>query len=344
MKANLKYCHKEVTRHGETVYYFRKGHRPRIRLPDNPKSAAFILAYNAALNEGTSVYIPKNVQPNQTLGWLVTEWTRSSTWKAYKPHTRSDRQGILRPLVEEAGGVNYKSILAKDIRAGVARRMDAPHGAKRFLDTVRALFTWAITNGHASEDPTLGIKVKLPKSDGHKIWEDEQIAAYEARWPVGTRQRLALDVYRYTAMRKADALVFGPRHVKDGKMTVKTSKTGAVIHLNLDPLLLASIAATPHGETFICREDLKPYTYDSGGVAFLKWCRDAGVKGYGAHGLRKTSATNMAEAGLSEYTIMAVHGWGSAATAAIYTRKANRRKLGLEGSAKMHKFPHPPAP
>ena len=48
-------------------------------------------------------------------------------------------------------------------------------------------------------DPTAGVTdLPLPKNDGHLPWSDDDLAAYEARWPIGTRQRVWFDVLAYT--------------------------------------------------------------------------------------------------------------------------------------------------
>ena len=45
-----------------------------------------------------------------------------------------------------------------------------------------------------------------PKTEGFQVWSDEDIAAYEACWPIGTRQRVWLDVLVYTGLRRGDAV------------------------------------------------------------------------------------------------------------------------------------------
>ena len=47
------------------------------------------------------------------------------------------------------------------------------------------------------------------------------------RWPIGTRQRVWLDVLIYTGLRRGDAVRFGRQHVRDGIATIKTEKTRA---------------------------------------------------------------------------------------------------------------------
>jgi hypothetical protein len=43
------FLHREINRHGPPIWYFRRGHGRRIRLPSQYGSADFLAAYDAAL-------------------------------------------------------------------------------------------------------------------------------------------------------------------------------------------------------------------------------------------------------------------------------------------------------
>ena len=87
-------------------------------------------------------------------------------------------------------------------------------------------------------DPTSGIKDPIrPKSDGFPRWSEEDVAAYEARWPIGTRERVSLDVILYTGLRRGDSVRFGRQHVRDGIGRIKTEKTGTEVTLPILPIL-----------------------------------------------------------------------------------------------------------
>jgi len=68
---------------------------------------------------------------------------------------------------------------------------------------------------------------------------------------------------------------------------------------------------------------------------FKSWCRQAGLPHCTAHGLRKAGATRAANNHATEYQLMAMYGWDSPKQAALYTRKANRKRLAAEA---MHKL------
>ena len=87
----------------------------------------------------------------------------------------------------------------------------------------------------------------------------EDIAAYEAHWPVGTRQRVWLDVLIYTGLRRGDAVRLGRRHIRKGVCTIKTEKTDTVVTLPILAALLKTLDAGPCGDlTFIAGEVGRP--------------------------------------------------------------------------------------
>jgi len=65
---------------------------------------------------------------------------------------------------------------------------------------MRALFQWAVRVKLAISDPTRELKVILPTTDGHHVWTEDECAAFEARWPRGTRERVAFDILLYTGL------------------------------------------------------------------------------------------------------------------------------------------------
>ena len=144
-------------------------------------------------------------------------------------------------------------------------------------------------------DPTMGVRnPPRPKGDGFIPWTEEHVAAYENRWPVGTRQRVWLDVLLYTGLRRGDAVRLGRQHIRNGIATLKTEKTDTVVTLPILPVLAETLAAGPCGDlTFIAGENGNPLTKESFGNLFRDACRTAGIPG-SAHGVRKIAATRAA--------------------------------------------------
>jgi integrase len=98
------------------------------------------------------------------------------------------------------------------------------------------------------------------------------------------------------------------------------------------PELRAVIDATTCGLfTYLVTAFGKPFTSNGFGNRFRKWCDDARLPPEcSAHGCRKAGATIAAENGATEHELMAIFGWDSPKQAAVYTRKANRKRLAAQ--------------
>src|SRR5262249_22826399 len=116
---------------------------------------------------------------------------------------------------------------------------------------------------------------KLPKTGGFIPWSEDDIAAYERHWPIGTRQRVWLDVLAYTGLRRGDVVQLGRQHVRDDVAYIQTEKSGysTQVALPILPLLAQTLAAGPCGDlTFIAGANGRPLTKESFGKEFRKAC------------------------------------------------------------------------
>lgn len=319
---------RETTRHGTVVWYVRVGQGPRTRMREPFGSEAFWRDYRLAV-EGKPVG-PARGPAVGTLSWLIARYLTTAEWSDLAPATRKQRHAVYRTVEETAGNEPVKAIDRRAILAGRDRRRDRPHAANNFLKAMRGLFGWALAADYVKADPTLGVKLLSGSNDdeGFHAWTEEELARFEAHWPLGTRQRLAFDLLLYTGLRRGDAVRLGRPHVRGGDFTIRTEKTGMVVVAPILPALAASIAAAPTGElTFIATERGRPFTKESFGTWFGKACRAAGCPG-SAHGLRKAGARRAAEDGATEAQLNALFGWADGSReSAIYTRTANRAKL-----------------
>jgi hypothetical protein len=60
------HLHRQITRHGRVVWYFRRGKGPRTRLPGEFNSPAFLAAYDAAQGPGAKAH---KSPPSGTFAW-----------------------------------------------------------------------------------------------------------------------------------------------------------------------------------------------------------------------------------------------------------------------------------
>jgi integrase len=324
---------RETTRHGSPVWYVRVGHGARIRLRADYGTDDFRSEYDAAIAGDRPAGRAKYAAG--TLAWLIDRYRDSAAWSGLSMATRRQRENIFAHIVKTAGAERLSRITRKVIVAGRDRRRETPNAARHFVQTMRGLFAWAVEADLVADDPTRGIKVQRPATDGHKPWLPEWCEAFEKRWPVGTRPRLAYDVLLYTGLRRGDAVRLGRPHVRDGIATIRTEKTGEIVTIPILPPLQTSIEAGPVGElTFIAGEAARPLTKESFGNMFRGWCKAAGVPG-SAHGLRKAGATRAAQNGATVAQLEALFGWRGGGMASLYTREVDRARLAQVAAEKM---------
>ncbi|MGH6866470.1 MAG: tyrosine-type recombinase/integrase [Methyloceanibacter sp.] len=279
----------------------------------------------------------KAAPSTNTLEWLLARYRETTAWTNLSAATRRRRENIFKSVFETAGRESYTHITTSTIESGRDRRAKTPHQARHFLDAMRGLFRWAYEARLVKVDPTAGVH-NLPRkrTEGFIPWTEEHAAAYEARWPIGTRQRVRLDVLLYTGLRRGDAVRLGRQHVRGG--SIKTEKSGYMIEVPafILPVLQKTLDAGPTGDlTFIVGANGRPLTKESFGNEFKAACKEAGVPG-SAHGVRKLAATRMADNGATEAQLVAVFGWTDPKMAAHYTRTANRRHLAAQSIEKLN--------
>jgi hypothetical protein len=73
------HLHREVTRHGKSVWYVRVGKGPRIRLLAGYGSPEFSAEYQAAL-EGRALPTQAKEGAAGSLAWLIARYRESSAW------------------------------------------------------------------------------------------------------------------------------------------------------------------------------------------------------------------------------------------------------------------------
>jgi integrase len=294
--------------------------------------------YQAALS-GKSLDGRRSRPESGSLAWLWDQYRQTSAWtQKLNPATRKIHERIMMQVLATSGREPFTSINRKSIVAGREKRSATPAQARKFLDTMRGLFRWALDAEHIKTDPTAGVKnPEKPKNEGFPAWTEDDVEAYQKRWPLGTRQRVWLDVLLYTGLRRGDVVRIGKQHVRNGIATLRTEKGGETIEVTLPILavLQRTLDEGPTGDlTWVCGEGGKPLVKESFGNMFSEAARDAGIK-KSAHGVRKIAATTAANNGATVAELEAIFGWQGGRMAALYTRAADRRRLAMSAITKL---------
>ena len=333
MRKLPPYVNRHRTRHGRVVLYFRRDRsRSRIRLPDDPDSPEFRDAYHAAFTGQPTPARNRDAPAPHTFRWLVDRYRESASWARLSVASRKQRELHFLHACETSGNAPFAAIGSMEIQKGVDKRADRPASANNFLKAMRGLFAWAVRNGHVERDPTLGVKRVRYRTDGYPVWTVEDVAAFRAKHAIGTKARLALELLLLTGLRRSDLVTAGRQHMRGDVLSIRTQKTGAPVTIRFPPQLLELVRCSPTGDMhFLVTDSGKPYRAESFGNWFGERCREAGIE-KNAHGLRKLSATLAANGGAAAHELMAQYGWSNIEQAEVYTRGADRARLGVRAS------------
>ncbi|MBV9587045.1 MAG: tyrosine-type recombinase/integrase, partial [Alphaproteobacteria bacterium] len=344
----------DTDRHGNVRIYFRLKGQPKVRMAETPGTPAFEEEYQRARNGDLTV--PPIHQSARapaapgTMHWLCQQYYASAAFLALGESTRKVRRGLLDDICERAGAYRYTAMEPQHVAKLRDEKAQFPEAANARVKALRQLFKWACSKEYryATKNPAVDVEyLKSKNPDGFKAWTEEDLAKYEARHPIGTKARLALDLLLYTGVRRSDVVRLGPQmerwctetlddgteinvqklvftEMKGRERTIKTHE------LPILPPLRASIDAAPIGNlVYLVTAFGRPHSVKAFGNWFKRRCREAGIDEAqkAAHGLRKLGAQRCADAGATEHQLMALFGWTTTKQAALYTRKANRFRL-----------------
>jgi integrase len=336
-------------RHGKTRVYFRRDKGKRVPLPSDINSDAFEAAYAAALAGAIETKKSRREPPAPgTIGALILSYQQSASYIELRPTTRKGYAS----RIEALRSAHAHRTLSGMTREGIITKILAPYAGRpgaalSILKMLRVLIRHAIEIGWLKHDPSIGIK--RPKTKEIRSWTDDEIAQFEARWPIGTRERLAFALMLYTGQRRSDVHKMTWAATTDETITLTQQKTGSrlVIPLHAELRRILSVAPRDH-VTILNTAFGRPFSVDG----FSQFMRGA-ITAAGLplechpHGLRKAAGRRLAEAGCSAREIMAILGHKTLSEAERYTRDADQARLAraaivrLQAGRSVNKPPKP---
>jgi integrase len=214
-------------------------------------------------------------------------------------------------------------------------------GIGGFLKALRQVFKYALEVDLVERNPARDVPLlRSDNPEGFHCWTPEELTQFEAHHPVGSAARLAFALLLYTAQRRSDVVRLGRQHLRDGWLTFTQTKNDrrnpVKLSIPIVPQLQAIIDTSPSGDlTFIVNEIGRPFSDAGFGNRFRKWCDEAGLPNCAAHGLRKASASRLAELGCSPHEIQAITGHRTLKEVERYTRAADQKRLAGRAMARM---------
>lgn len=321
-------------RHDKVRHYFRKPGAQSIALPGEYGSSRFLAAYQDALENAPKREIGAGRVPDGSLSHLIALYYKSKAYTGLpSAQTRSTYRNTLEKIREAHGAKPVKGLRYRHID----HILDAlPANVENWRKCLRLILNLALARGWIDVHPMVGMRRSRKAKRGFRAWEATEVAAYEAKWPTGSRERLALALLLYTGQRRSDMVTMGRQHVTGERISVVQQKTGTRLAIPLHRNLRAELEKVPKGQlTFLQTQYGEPFKP----AGFTNWFRDvtaeAGLSGCTAHGLRKTASVRLAEAGCSAKEIMAITGHANLSEVTLYTASADQGRLADEAMRKL---------
>jgi integrase len=364
--VDLPYLLLDTDRHGNPRAYFRKRGSPRIRLRAAIGSPEFLAEYAAARERheaGRDTDAVAQTASNRplpgTFRAMAVGYLGSQDFLGLNTSTQRARRGIIESMwveprkpgaVELMGECPIGLLTVHAIEMLRDRKADKPAAARERLKALSAIFKWALRTPQwkalgVNANPAREVERIRYVTDGFHSWTDEEVAAFEDRWRLGTTAHLALQLLLLTGQRRSDVVRFGKQHIKqlerqreDGEtvretflsftQTKNAKRHPTRLELPVLPELQRVLAASPCGDlTFLVTSFGRPFSAAGFGNAMREWCNQAGLPHCTAHGLRKAGARRAAELGATEYQMCAIFGWKNPAEASTYIKAARQKRM-----------------
>ena len=307
---------------GRVRYRFRKTGLPYHLFRADPGTPEFAAEYQAAKSGKTDA--PAKWAPG-SFHALIESYYRSKRYKKLGDEYRRMRTNSIERFRLKHGDKPVTALQARHI-VDWMDELASPHAANDLRKMLAQLMKHAILTGLRDTNPVDVIDPVEIESDGYHCWTEDEIAAFDTRWPLGTRERLAKELLLYTALRRKDMVVVGKQNLsRDGrKLILRHTKNKSETVIRVLPPLAAALGAIEHSHlTYLVTDFGKPFTPAGFGNWFRDRCNLAGLPQCSAHGLRKAMSRRLAEAGATNAEGRAVTGHKTDAMFNHYARSAS---------------------
>lgn len=205
---------------------------------------------------------------------------------------------------------------------------DHPGKCRRAILVLSCILRYAYDRGWVEYNHCHGLK-GLPKKVGIRAWTEDEFALFTNT--CSKNLRLAAYLALYTGQRRGDLVKMKWGDIEDGMIKVRQQKTETWVWIPIHKALQVELDKVKRKTKTILRNRYgDPWVADSLTAAFTRHASIIGIGGVSLHGLRKTAASALAEAGCTVHQIAAITGHRSLRMVEHYTKDAQQKKLARE--------------
>ena len=222
VRLDLPFVKSERDRHGRIVYWYFRRNKRRWRLPGEPLSEEFMLAYYRLLTDGAAASLPpppdRREYPRGTFGCLVNDYLGSGQFKAkLKPKTKGEYTRICEALQQGHGWKRVSHLKRRHVRQIRDEKADTPGAANNVLRMLKILLNFAVEDDLIEASPAA--KFKELRVGEWRAWTDNECPGFEKRWAPGTMQRRAYVARALHRLAQAGSDHADRNHRRDGGIT-----------------------------------------------------------------------------------------------------------------------------
>ena len=252
---------------------------------------------------------------------LITRYRKSRNYLELAPKSQAQYDRILefaqQNFTKELDNISHVDIIEMRDMMG-----DTPGKANLHIAVTSALMRYAAEIGEIKVNPCLGVR-KLRMGE-HKPWSERSINTFKEE-SVGLARR-GFYLGLMTGQRIEDILNMQTNDIRNWeKILVHQQKTGTKVFIPLHPELRKEMTHWDLHKWHNLYLMGSEVTYSTFNRAFVNECRRLHVDET-FHGLRKTVAKMLADAGCSDREIMAITGHQTNSMINYYTKAADQEK------------------
>lgn len=326
-------------RHGKWRYRFRRKGYASYYFKAPFGSKAFEREYADCLAADKPAIGADRIHPG-SVSDVIARYYSDLAFTDLRPATQTVYRGVLERFRNAYGDQPMTRFDASRIQSIMKAMQHKPHAAARLRKLLHQLLVVArrerIVPG--TFDPVKDTRPpKVDDSEGYHRWTEDELAAFEARWPLGTKPRLAFALLLYGAQRSKDVRFMTHKAIADGRIRLKQSKTSTAVSVPVVAPLREALDAGPLGETLLLENNRGDAFTAKGFYNLVKRaCVAAGVPNCSPHGLRKSAAARLSRAGCTDQEGIAITGHKSIAMFRKYAGEAGNEGLATSGMAKTY--------
>ncbi|MBL6426696.1 MAG: tyrosine-type recombinase/integrase [Maritimibacter sp.] len=317
---------KHIYRQRNGLYFQRRGWKTR-KIKSEFGTPEFWTEYASLIAGMTGA--PKASHRSFTA--LVKDYHKSPRYKRLKPRTALDYDKYLNFFLSIMADANPANMQRKDVIRMRDANADKPYFANYSLRVLRVLMEHCVDLGWRETNPAKGVPEIKTERAGREPWPRELLDAFREACPLGTRERLVMELCVCTGQRIGDVLEMRWSDIQDGAFVVKQNKTGKELWVPILPELQTALDAASRHSVFILTNDrgTNRWSYRGASHAVMTVRKQIGATEYDIHSWRYNAACELLEAGCEDDLIASVTGQ-SPAMVLHYTKKVRQRVRALQ--------------